>query len=195
VTEARFEEHLLEAQVVAIVDGTLTDDMRDAIHGHLARCADCRAEVLEVSAVVRTLPHARRLPGRAWIPAAAAAVLVAFLVTPQVLRHQVDPQHREQELSTTLAPRAMAPVGIVSAVDTLAWSPVPGADRYRVRLFDSEGTLVWEGETTNALAVVPSSIRLADRRPYFWKVEARTGFDRWAASTLVEFSIGRAGAP
>src|SRR5919206_1600037 len=72
------ERHLSADEVAAYVDGALAGDERARIEAHLAVCADCRAEVREVTGLVRSLPEARRSARRVWIPAAAAAaVLVA----------------------------------------------------------------------------------------------------------------------
>ena len=71
--------------------------------------------------------------------------------------------------------------------------PVAGADRYRVTLFDGGGRVLFETQLADTLAALPDSILLDPGRPYLWKVEARTGWQRWSASGLVEFSI--AGGP
>jgi sulfopyruvate decarboxylase TPP-binding subunit len=66
---------------------------------------------------------------------------------------------------------------------------VPRVDRYRLTLFDSTGSVVWETQTADTSAVPPHDIALYRGR-YFWKVEAQTGWGRWVASELAEFSLG-----
>jgi hypothetical protein len=73
----------------------------------------------------------------------------------------------------------------------LRWTAVPGADRYRVTLFDADGRVLFETQVPDTIAALADSVSLQAGRPYFWKVEARTGFDRWTGSSLAEFRVGR----
>ena len=99
------------------------------------------------------------------------------------------PGHRAPPPATATTPVPLAPIGPVADAAILRWSAVAGADRYRVTLFDAGGRVVYEARLPDTVAALPDSIVLAPGRTYLWKVEARTGFDRWAASELVEFSI------
>jgi len=73
---------------------------------------------------------------------------------------------------------------------------VPGADRYRVTLFDASGHVLYETQLAGTVAVLPDTVVLVAGRPYLWKVAARTGWDRWSPSELVEFSLApRGGTP
>jgi hypothetical protein len=83
----------------------------------------------------------------------------------------------------------VAPQGPAAEVHELRWTPVEGADRYRVTVFDAEGRVVYEVEPVAAVAPLPDSVQLTPGRRYLWKVEARVGFDRWVASDLVAFSL------
>jgi hypothetical protein len=83
----------------------------------------------------------------------------------------------------------MSPVGAVAAAPLLRWAPVDGADRYRVTLFDADGEVLYETELTDTVAPVPDTVAVLPGQTYLWKVEARTDFDRWVGSELVEFSI------
>jgi hypothetical protein len=195
VTHERFDQHLEADEIAAYVDGIAVGDARVAIQAHLAACAECRAEVAEVLPIVRALPRARRVRRQIWIPAAAAAGLVLLWAGPRVLREPAVEEHREEAVTMTVSPRAVAPIGAVDAVTVLVWSALPSADRYRARLFDSDGTVIWEHETGDTVAALPRSVTLRARLPYFWKVEAHTGFDRWAASDLIEFMVRRGGGP
>lgn len=191
----RFDYHLEANEIAAYVDGAVAGEARAAIQAHLAACAECRAEVAEVLPIVRTLPRARRVRGQIWIPAAAAAVLALLWAGPRALREPAVPEHREEAVTTIVAPRAVAPVGAVDSASVLVWSSVPSADRYRARLFDAHGTVIWEHEIGDTIAALPSSVALRPRLLYYWKVEAHTGFDRWAASDLIEFTVRRGGGP
>ncbi|OLD18763.1 MAG: hypothetical protein AUJ01_06985 [Acidobacteria bacterium 13_1_40CM_3_65_5] len=77
----------------------------------------------------------------------------------------------------------------MAAVNALRWSPVAGADRYRVTVFDATGGVVFVADVSDTAVAFPDSVALVPGASYLWKVNARTGFDRWAASELAEFSI------
>jgi hypothetical protein len=66
---------------------------------------------------------------------------------------------------------------------------VPRANRYRVRVFNSDGVVVWETQTSDTTATPRSPITLQRATRYLWKVEARTEFDRWVGSALTEFQL------
>jgi hypothetical protein len=86
-------------------------------------------------------------------------------------------------------PTPRSPLGAVASVNGLQWSAVAGANRYRVTLFDARGHVLYETEVADTVAALPDSVALVPGEPYLWKAAARTGFDRWTASPLVEFSI------
>ena len=60
-----------------------------------------------------------------------------------------------------------------------------------MRLFDVSGAVLWEAEVRDTTAAAPRAVGLTPGVAYYWKVEARTGFDRWAASDLTPFTITR----
>lgn len=184
------DQHLEPHEVAAYVHGDARGEQRASIEGHLAACDECRAEVADVARIARTAPVSRPVTRRLWIPAAAAAALVLLWVGPRAFRQQVE-EHRDDAVTMTVAPRAIAPIGPVDAANALIWSSVPYANIYRVRLFDQDGTLLWEREVADTTLPVPDSISLRPQQPYYWRVEAHTGFERWAASDLAEFRVQR----
>jgi hypothetical protein len=177
------EQHLEPGDVAAYVDTALHGPARRAVESHLAACAQCRAEVIDVGGVIRTMPRSRQR--RYWIPAAAAAAVLLLWVAPPI-DQDAPVIHRDESVTLTPAPRPLAAT-TADAAPMAAWSPVPTADRYRARLFNAAGMVLWERETTDTIAVVPDSIALQVGTPHFWKVESHSGFGRWSASELVEF--------
>jgi len=133
--------------------------------------------------------HRRRLRWTLPVGLAAAAVLVLLLLP----RGHDDslPGLREPTVTSTIAPSPItpAPGASVARVDSLVWSNVPGAERYRVRLYDREGSVLWSVETTDTSAALPDSLTLQLRVPYFWRIEAQAEWMRWTASDLVSFRI------
>lgn len=176
-------------ELAAYLDGALAGDNRSRVEAHLAGCADCRLEVAAVAQLVRTAPRPRRMAVPLGL--AAAAVLALLLVPALDFPTRFGPaRHREPAVTTTAPPVAIAPRGAVDAARQLVWSAVPHATRYRVTLIDGEGTALWRWETADTVAVLPDTVRLSVGSSYFWKVEAETGFGRWVASDLVDFTAG-----
>jgi hypothetical protein len=186
---------LQDDMLAALADGSLAPDLRASVLPHVASCPRCRGAVAAIAraladpAVARELAVApgRRRPYRLVVPLAAAAVLLLLLSSPGDDRSIVHRGPPPPPPATTPVPRS--PVGVVATVNELRWSYVAGADRYRVTVFDATGGVVFATEASDTVALFPDSIALVPGASYLWKVDARTGFDRWAASELAEFSV------
>ena len=186
VMTERMDGHLDPAEVAAYVDRVVEGDARHRIEAHLASCAECREELVDATRIAATLPHQSRIS--MWVPVAAAAALILMVVWPRAVR-EPPLEHREAPVTVTVAPRALSPVGAVDSAPMLLWSSVPHTDQYQVRVFSADGSVVWERETNDTSVAIPDSIGVRSGRSYHWKVEAHTGFDRRAASELIEFSV------
>lgn len=184
-----------EDLIAALAEGSLDAPARAEAVRHLAACPRCRRAVASVAQALadRSVAREARAAGTGWrrafriaLPAAAAAALLVLVWSRPAddggTRHRAPPD-------AGAAPVLVAPVGAVAQAPVLVWTPVAGAHRYRVTLFDAQGQVLYETQLGDTVATVPDSIVLAPGRPYLWKVEARTGFDRWSASDLVGFSI------
>src|SRR2546427_305700 len=181
--------HLTVEDVAAYVDRGLAAAERARVEEHLAACAECRAEVVAVARLTRSLIGRRRWAVMA--PLAAAAVLVLWLAPWQHQR----PVLREPAVTTTVAPTPIAPRGSVTALPALTWSSVPRADRYQVTLFDRDGLVLWETHTADTTVAVPDTVRLVSGAPHYWKVAARTDLGRWGASHPTSFTLSRTRRP
>jgi len=203
--------------VANVVDHGVDMSERPEIIAHLATCANCRDQVRSVAALIRapsivaeigrietstaaTVRRPWRFVGAGALTAvaAAAAFMVAgsggpVVATLPMVAVTDSETHREPGMTTTVAPSLIAPVGAMAAADTFRWTSVPRADRYRLTVFDREGRTVWEAEGSDTAMARPDSIAGQSGTAYLWKVEARTGWDRWVASELVEFSAARTG--
>jgi CHAT domain-containing protein len=191
-----------EIALARFVDGVALPSEREADILHLAGCGRCRrqlASLIEVladpgvAAEVRSLERLRDRPGArrrflagAGLIAAAAAVLV--LVRPDRGGHDTD-LHRGPTITASAAPTPLSPIGEVPAATQLSWTAVPGAERYRVRLFDASGKSLYETQVADTVMALPDSVVLAPGRLYLWRVEARNGWDRWTSSDLIEFQV------
>jgi hypothetical protein len=122
------------------------------------------------------------------LPLAAAAAVLLVLVWPRPVDDGGLP-HRAPPITAASAPVPVAPVGRVAGADVLRWTPVARADRYRITLSDAGGRVLYEMQQADTVLALPDSVVLTPGQSYSWMVDARTGFDRWSTSQLVEFSI------
>jgi hypothetical protein len=191
-----------DATLASLADGSLEAGARESAVSHLAGCAHCRAAVASVARMLDNPEVRRAVPapaGQPWrrlarlaVPLAAAAVLLVVFALPR-RGDDVAPTHRGSPTTAT-TPMLLSPIGLVEEGNLLQWTAVPGADRYRIIVFDADSRTVFSEETGDTLAVLPESIGLLPGRTYVWLVEARTGWDRWSPSAPVSFSIAPGGA-
>jgi CHAT domain-containing protein len=189
-----------DVALATLVDGAASDGALT----HLASCAYCRAEaagllqLLREPAIAAAVPGADassstrpRRPGRRWagIAGIAAAAATVLLVTRGDRPRDGNGTHRGATITASVAPAPLTPVGDVDSARQLAWRAVPGADRYRVVLFDDGGRLLLETELRDSSIVLPDSVSFVSGRSYLWRVDARTSLDRWSSSELIEFRV------
>jgi hypothetical protein len=189
---------LAEVAIADFVEGRLTPEERAPLVTHLVTCARCRSLVrgagrlLADDAVAREIPRAAEHRWRRWsLPLGLAAAAAVLLIVHPWSTRDTDstPGLREPTPTSTVAPVPIAPRASVARVDRFVWSRMAGVDRYRLRLFDEDGALLWTVRTADTVAALPDSVALSAAGTYFWKVEAQTELGRWAASDMVEFRV------
>lgn len=193
-----------EETLAAAVDGTLDPTQRPAVTEHLSTCARCRSVVAAVSRIMAGDAVAaeaaavdRQRPSRRWhvpVGLAAAAAIALLLVWPRP-GDDAGSGHRDPTITAGSAPIPLAPVGTVAEARRLQWRAVAGADRYRITLFDAGGRVLYETQVPDTAVTLPDSVVVIPGQSHLWKVEARTGWDRWAASDLVEFRVAAGARP
>jgi hypothetical protein len=215
----RPETHCLDDDGVAAAAGGAGEPPDSTTLAHLAACARCSGRVAAVArllsepglaAELRRLETASGGPIRrrpvlaasfAAASLAAAAVLAVVFVPPRtatVAPGAGDPDgavHRESAITTTVAPRIVGPAAQAAAGDSLRWTAVPHADRYEVKVFDRDAQLVWNPWTTDTALAIPEHLVRPDAATYLWKVEARTGWDRWVSSEWADLTIDGSNRP
>jgi len=177
--------HLAEDEVVAYLGHELTDESLRRVELHLAKCSECRVEIVETREI---LARPRRLRWPVLAPVAAAAALV-LLVVWAGNDGTTSETHRDPPTAAVVAPSPIAPIGTATVVRDMVWSKVASADNYRLTLFDAEGLVMWRAATTDTQLALPDSVELQPGRVYLWTVEGRVGFDVWESSALTEFQV------
>ena len=193
-----------EAQIAALVDGLLEPDDKTGVLSHLAVCHRCCQATASLVRALQSEPIAaalsehvahrrainRRLRiGAASALAAAAGLVGLLMVWPSEPAVTPAPVQREPSVGVAAAAVLQEPIGESAAPEEFRWSPVSGADRYRVTVFDDQANVVWETETQETRAAPPATVGLRPGVQYLWKVAARVAWDRWVDSELVRFSI------
>lgn len=190
-------ECLDELAIADFVEGRLTPEARAPVVAHLLTCARCRSVVKAAGELVAEegVATAGLAPPPRWrrlsvpLGLAAAAVVLLFFWPRTTNDTDSTVGLREPSDTSIVAPVPIAPRGSVATVDRFVWSSVARVDRFRLRLYNDEGAVLWSVETTDTLVALPDSVVLPPLVTYFWKVEAQTEWRRWAASDLVEFSL------
>lgn len=176
--------HLREAELAAFLDGGLAAAQRERVEAHIDICDGCRAELVDIGRAierrgVRAKGTATPLSRRWWIPAAAAAGIMAVLIVPRLAmrpRVAADPTRavrvadgEGQRRIDLIAPADDVTVPAAQLVFT--WHAVP-ADVYRVSLLTGSGDSIWAKETTDTTAGLPATVTLSPGGAYFWRVDA-----------------------
>lgn len=182
--------HIENGRLAAYLDDRLPAVERAQVEAHLADCAECRAEVVAVGRLRRSL--GRRSPWVIAAPIAAAAVLAFVLLgrpsppaagTDPVLREGGEPAPAivvvAPAAATTVAPEPLS----------FVWRPVPSGVSYRVVLTDSSGGPVWNAVTGDSSALLPATVRLVRGGRYYWIVDALLADGRSVTSGAREFRM------
>ncbi len=199
-----------ELAIAELVDGVAEAEHRAAMLAHVAGCATCRSRIASVARLLdepelrseleaidqptvrRRVLRPARVAGIAGL--AAAAALILLVARPGTLQELGDSsEHRDPVITLAVPPSTVQPVGAVEVLTTLVWTSVPRADLYEVTLFGSDGTVLWEAQISDTFALLPDSVPVLTAASYFWRVRARTGWDRWTESELTEFTLNPPG--
>jgi hypothetical protein len=199
-----FEEHPDEFAVASYLEGRLPDEARAAIEAHFADCDECRrglillrgVEQLEAEPVPRGMlesaPERRR---HFWAAAAAAVFLGALFVVPltEIVRPGADgpPVFRD---AGAQGPGLLSPAaGSVVRRDELSfsWTPVEGADRYRIRVWSVKTDFLREFEIPGGQTEAgwPADAPLAPVGELIWRVQALSLNRALAESAPAPFEV------
>jgi len=187
MTEQDFSTHHPDDGAVArYLDGIVDAEERDRIEDHLAECDACRAKLGELMHILATRPRRRWMP---LVPVLAAAAAVLVILWSGNLNRADHAVTRDPALTETLAPVPLLPIGLVAQIDSIRWSAVPGAARYRLNLFTADGRVLWQAGLTDTVVALPDSVVLAPHATYYWQIKAKTDYGRWVESELAAFTV------
>jgi hypothetical protein len=169
-------DHLTDEEVAGYIDRSLPAPKRDEVDGHLASCAECRAELRSAQQVVRFAQRRKLWYRGTWALAAAAvvALLVANPFSDEALR---EPALRGPNVPLDVADRMVSVVApddgarVDRADLTFLWRPVSPDARYRLTLTNVLGEVFWTADTADTALVVPPEVELESGQGYVWYVD------------------------
>ena len=169
-------DHLTNEDVAGYLDRSLLAPERDKVEGHLAACAECRAEMRAAAQVVRG--HTRRNLWFGGSAVLAAAAVVALLVTNPFAQDDLrEPTLRGADAPLDVGDRLVSVIAPENAVSiqrdrlTFVWRPVEADARYRFTLTNVLGEVFWSADTADTVLAVPAEITLEPGRSYVWYVD------------------------
>jgi hypothetical protein len=165
--------------IAAYLDGRLAPEDRARVEAVLAANPEARAELVEASRLIETMPDARKHTKRPWVlvSVAAAAAVFLFGIGPSLLRKPTTlPVATERQTTTTdnQEIRVVSPsegAEVKPSQSRFTWNSVDGAT-YQITITDAEGRAVWQSTTSDTTASIPAGIKLREHATYYWNVDA-----------------------
>ncbi len=200
VTTVSADGPLPPEDVAAYLDGRLSDEARERVESVLAGSAEARAELVEASRLIATIPVRQTQPKRPWVlvSAVAAAAVLALVMGPSLSQKPATQQiatERRAPVSPgsgirTLSPEDGALIGWSGARADVrfTWAAVPGAT-YQLTVTDAEGRTVWQADTTDTTLVLPQTVELSGPASYYWNVDALAPDGSSATTGVREFRV------
>jgi hypothetical protein len=199
-------ECLDDESIAAFASAHVDPDASQAAINHLLGCARCAQEVASVARLLDASDvrieierlgkradgaHTRHIVrGLAILGVLAAGLVIMLLPASSQIGKRL---FREESVTGATAPRLLAPVDVARPSDTLRWTSVPRADRYRITVFARDGSVIWEAQTRDTAVALSDRMTRVPDDTILWRVEAHVGWeDRWASSALAMLTIRRA---
>jgi hypothetical protein len=190
------EGPLSAEDLAAYLDGTLDRHDRERVESVLASNPEARAELVEASRLVTTLPSqspARRPWGL--ISAAAVAAVALLAIGPTLLRKPATvPVATERRVPVDEAMRirvvSPAEAAVVDGSSVrFTWNAVSGAT-YQLTLTNAEGRAVWQATSADTSLAIPTSVKLSASSSYYWNVDALAADGSSTTSGIKSFTTG-----
>lgn len=202
-------EHPDDALTASYLDGNLQGESRDRFEAHLAQCQVCRdgvvllrsTEVEEPEVPEQLMRRARaarnRSPGAPrWLLGMAASLLLMAAITAGVLRlgsggqRTASPVRGDHPGLADLSPSGSTLIPADRVI--FHWSPVVGADRYELSVYDAEGRKVAQATLgpQEHSSPWPAEAPPASAGSYLWKIRAMALDRALAESEMIPFEVG-----
>ncbi len=184
------ESHCEAGLVAAYLDGRAGTADTARVEAHLAECADCRREVIDVRRLLSG--RTRRWGWSAVAVLAAAAVLLVVVGRTGGPHVPVGSSTRSGGRPEPLSPAVLAPVDgatMSRGAASFVWHSVTGSAAYRLTLTDERGDVVWTTEGTDTSVAPPPALRLSGGQRYYWSVDVLLRDGRSATTGFHGFRI------
>lgn len=187
------DTHLDSDIVAAYAERRLNAAERANAETHLAGCAQCRADLADVTGLVSSARRRKRLLTMA--PVLAAAILAVVVVT----RLPVDPvsvqalrpgNDADRDRLNSLEALLPAPGATVPRHGLrFAWQSDGPDAVYEITVADSSGLALWNARTTDTSIALPDSVRLSPGGTVHWWVDVLLPDGRVASTGVRDFAL------
>ena len=189
------DPHLTPETIAAYVDRRATLEDRRLVEAHVSHCPECRHELATVTGVVRNRRTRRGL--LVAVPVFAAAALALLLVgLPDGDRIPAEDGvvTRAEAGEGTERFEIVAPSDLDS-VDAssleFVWRSVAVDASYRLTLTNTDGDVIWIGNTDDTSLTLPDSIKRTVGVTCYWYVDALLERGQSATTGVSRFVIVR----
>lgn len=192
------QEHLSSEELSAYLDAETSPEEKATLQAHLADCDACRAEVAELTDLLRN--QGRRRFWSIAIPTAAVAAVAALMLAGPLGRRGGDDPAVQLRPGSSAEFEAMPEIPVISpesgaTVDPahveFVWAAFGEDPAYRLTLADEGGDPLWTLETTETRTSLPENVRLAPGERYFWFVDALLPDGKTATTGMNTLTVRR----
>lgn len=198
--------------ITMLAQGDLDATLARHAFAHLVQCGYCCHELASVARLfdngdvraelgrlaqptLRRRTLSLRTVGGLAAAAAAAALLFGVVRPVATTRAAAKPLYREQSFTAGVPPILVGPIGTAAPTDTFRWKAVARANRYRLTVFNRDGSVVLETETRDTAVALPMTLYRTPDHTFFWRVDVRVGWeDRWTESEMAPLILAPASA-
>lgn len=182
--------------IARYLDGTLSGDDRARVESVLASSPEARAEIVEASRLLSTLPQNSQGTRRRWAIASvgAAAAVLLFALSTTVSRNPAPLHDTERQALTNDSPeiRVIAPsdgAQLDASAARFVWNSFDGAS-YQFTLTDAQGRVLWQASISDTTVALPETKTIAGET-YYWNVDALAADGSSLTTGLRAFTIRR----
>ena len=187
-------EHLDSDIVAAFAERRLNPAERASAEAHLAACADCRADLADVTGLVAAARRRRRLFRGVPLLTAAAVLAVVVINRPPTVPVEVQSlrpgSDADRDRLNSLEALVPGPGAVMPRAGLrFAWQSDGPDAVYEITVADSSGLALWRARTPDTSIALPDSVRLAPTGTFHWWVDVLLSNGRVASTGVRDFAI------